>query len=143
MSNRNYGYPALVQLGDPLQYSPPAGRVKHGSGFVKNDHARFYHQHSGQGQALHLPSRKHVRRAQAMLPQVKHLQDSIYPLADFNRRHRQIFQPKGRIFLYQRRHDLIFRILKDHPHQLTNGAVQFELAGIHPGDAHIPRGGQV
>ena len=137
------GHALGVQLMDDLQnIAAPLG-IQHGRRLIEDDHLGVHGQGAGDGNALLLAAREHMRSALLILLHAHHLQRLLHALQNFLSGHAEIFRPKGDFLIHHRGHQLVIRVLKDHAGRLPNGQLVFLLGSIHPGDFQSARGWRI
>ena len=121
---------------DGLHHLLPAPGIKHGGGLVQDQTVGPHGDHARNGNALLLAAGQVVGRTLPVLVDARHLHRFIHAAAHLLRRHAQIFQRKGDIFLHHGGNDLVVRALEHHAHGLADIVDLVLVFGVHPFHQH-------
>ena len=120
-----------VQVVDGLHHLLTAPGVQHGGGFVQNQAVRPHGNYACNGNALLLAAGKVVGCALAVLIDAGHLHGVVHAAAHLFRRHTEVFQCKGNVFLHHGGNDLVVRVLEHHTHGLADIIDLVIVCGVH------------
>ena len=132
----------LVQGPDGFEDLPAAPGIQHGRGLVHHNTVRAHGNDSRNGHPLLLAAGELMGGVLPVLIHSHRLEGLIHPPADLLGGNANVLQPKGHIFLHNGGDDLVVRVLKDHPHLLTDVIEALLVLGIHPFDIDLAPHGQ-
>jgi len=108
--------------------------IEHGCRLVENDRLWAHGDDAGDGDALLLPAAQVVWHGVAEFFHLHQAQRFVDALKDRLARKAEIFRPKRDLLEHGCRHELVIRILENHPHTLQNIQRVVLVAGVQPVD---------
>ena len=127
-----------MEIHDYVNYLLPSKGVEHGRRLIKNQHLRLYGEHTGNGYALLLSSRQHVRSRTRIAQHIHCFQGIVYAPMYFLGGHTKVFGPEAHILLDDRGDYLVVGILEYYPDLLSYIQRPALIRRVHAVHGHAP-----
>ena len=113
------------------EYVLAVAGVQRRGGLVADEVTGPHRRHGSDGHPLFLAAGQPVGRIMAVLSQVEPVECPRDPLVDLAGRQAEVFKPEGQFPLHRGRHQLVVRILEDHPGPLVDAPLVPRFGRVH------------